>query len=114
MSQTPHVGLSLVNKAPIGMLITFVVAVLANVFMTLNIITLGYAVLGGAVCAAILLAYWLGKGGLFFVLGVSMPLLLVLLTPLASIGALLNLLSGFFFGFCAMLLMYKVAFAKKQ
>ena len=65
MSQQPHVGLSLVNKAPIGMLITFLIAALANVFLTLNIVTLGYAVLGGMVCAAILLAYWLGKGACF-------------------------------------------------
>jgi len=104
MSQQPHVGLSLINKAP---------TVLANVFLTLNIITLGYAVLGGMVCAAILLAYWLGKGGVFFILGVSMPLLLVLFTPLATIAALLNLLSGFFFGFCAMLLIYKHVILKK-
>lgn len=113
MSQQPHVGLSLVNKAPIGMLITFLIAVLANVFLTLNIVTLGYAVLGGVICAAILLAYWLGKGGVFFILGVSMPLLLVLFTPLATLGALLNLLSGFFFGFCAMLLIYKHLILKK-
>lgn len=113
MSQQPHVGLSLVNKAPIGMLITFLIAVLANVFLSLNIVTLGYAVLGGVICAAILLAYWLGKGGVFFILGVSMPLLLVLFTPLATLGALLNLLSGFFFGFCAMLLIYKHLILKK-
>ena len=113
MSQQPHVGLSLVNKAPIGMLITFLIAALANVFLTLNIVTIGYAVLGGMVCAAILLAYWLGKGGVFFILGVSMPLLLVLFTPLATIAALLNLLSGFFFGFCAMLLIYKYFILKK-
>jgi hypothetical protein len=113
MSQQPHIGLSLVNKAPIGMLITFLIAALANVFLTLNIVTLGYAVLGGMVCAAILLAYWLGKGGVFFILGVSMPLLLVLFTPLATIAALLNLLSGFFFGFCAMLLIYKYFILKK-
>ncbi|KPZ53943.1 MULTISPECIES: hypothetical protein [Pseudoalteromonas] len=108
MSQQPHVGLSLVNKAPIGMVITALVAVIANVLLELNIITLGYAVTGGIVSAVLLLAYWLGKGGLFFILGVSIPLVLVLLTPLASIAALLNLVSGFFFGFCAALLIYKL------
>ncbi len=113
MSQQPHVGLSLINKAPIGILITLLIAVLANVFLTLNIITLGYAIFGGAACAAILLAYWIGKGGIFFILGVSMPLLLVLFTPLATIAALLNLLSGFFFGFCAILLIYKYFILKK-
>jgi len=111
MSQQPHVGLSLINKAPTGILITLLIAVLANVFLTL--ITLCYAVLGGMVCAAILLAYWLGKGGVFFILGVSTPLLLVLFTPLTTIAALLNLLSGFFFGFFAMLLIYKYFILKK-
>ncbi|ASM50569.1 hypothetical protein PESP_a2625 [Pseudoalteromonas espejiana DSM 9414] len=108
MSQQPHVGLSLVSKAPMGMLITAVIAIVANVLLELNIITLGYAVTGGVVSAVLLLAYWLGKGGLFFILGVSIPLVLVLLTPLASIAALLNLVSGFFFGFCAALFVYKL------
>lgn len=112
MSKEPHVGLSLVNKAPQGMLITAVIAVLANYFLTLDIVTLGCAIAGGIVCASILLAYWLGKGGFFFILGVSVPLLLVLFTPLASIAALLNLLSGFFFGFCIALVMYKFLSAK--
>lgn len=108
MSEQPHVGLSLVNKAPMGMLITALIAVIANVLLELNIITLGYAVAGGVISAALLLAYWLGKGGLFFILGVSLPLVLVLFTPLASITALLNLVSGFFFGFCAALFVYKL------
>jgi len=112
MSEQPHVGLSLVNKAPMGMLLTALVAVIANVLLELNIITLGYAVTGGVVSAALLLAYWLGKGGLFFILGVSLPLVLVLFTPLASITALLNLVSGFFFGFCAALFIYKLVNAK--
>ena len=108
MKDHPHVGLSLVSKAPMGMLITALVAVIANVLLELNIITLGYAVVGGVVSAVLLLAYWLGKGGLFFILGVSLPLVLVLFTPLASITALLNLVSGFFFGFCAALFVYKL------
>ena len=112
MSEQPHVGLSLVNKAPMGMLITALIAVIANVLLELNIITLGYAVAGGVVSAALLLAYWLGKGGLFFILGVSLPLVLVLFTPLASITALLNLVSGFFFGFCAALFIYKLVCTK--
>lgn len=112
MSEQPHVGLSLVNKAPMGMLLTALVAVIANVLLELNIITLGYAVAGGVVSAALLLAYWLGKGGLFFILGVSLPLVLVLFAPLASITALLNLVSGFFFGFCAALFIYKLVSPK--
>ena len=68
MSKQPHVGLSLVTKAPMGMLITALIAVIANVLLELNIVTLGYAVAGGIASAVLLLAYWLGKGGLFFIL----------------------------------------------
>lgn len=107
MNKQPHVGLSLVHKAPMGMLITALVAIIANVLLPLNTVTLGYAVVGGIVSSVLLLAYWLGKGGVFFILGVSLPLLLVLFTPLAGVTALLNLVSGFFFGFCAALAVYK-------
>ena len=114
MNKQPHVGLSLVNKAPLGMLITAIIAILANTLLALNLITLGYAIFGGVVCAALLLAYWLGKGGVFFVLGVSAPLLLVLLTPLVSVAALLNLVSGFFFGFFTTLLLHNLLLDKKN
>lgn len=106
MSQQPHVGLSLVKKAPLGLLVTLMIAVVANLLLPLNIVTLGYAIIGGIAAAALLLAYWLGHGGVFFILGVSVPLLLVLFTPLASLAALLNLVSGFFFGFCLALVIY--------
>ncbi|MGK0513957.1 MAG: hypothetical protein ACI9W0_000354, partial [Gammaproteobacteria bacterium] len=38
MSKQPHVGLSLVKKAPMGMLITALIAVIANVLLELNIV----------------------------------------------------------------------------
>ncbi|MGS0535167.1 hypothetical protein [Pseudoalteromonas sp. SaAl2] len=37
-----------------------------------------------------------------------MPLLLVVMMPLATMAALLYLVSGFFFGFCLALLGYKL------
>jgi hypothetical protein len=106
MNKQPHVGLSLVNYAPVGMVLTAVIAGSANTVLSLNITTLIYAVLGGIACAGLLLGYWLAKGGTFFVLGVSVPLLLVLFAPLVSIFALINLVSGFFFGFFSGLLVY--------
>jgi hypothetical protein len=109
MSRQPHVGLSLVKKAPLGLLVTLLVAVVANLLLPLNIVTLAYAMTGGIVCAALLLMYWLGRGGVFFIAGVSMPLLLVLWAPLASVAALLNLVSGFFLGFCLALVIYNLA-----
>lgn len=108
MNQQPHVGLSLVNKAPLGLLVTTVIAMAAGFLFEIELLTLLYAFIGGLACAAILIAYWLGKGGIFFIGGVSVPLLLVIMMPLATMAALLYLISGFFFGFCLALLGYKL------
>lgn len=107
-TQQPHVGLSLVNKAPLGLIVTAVIAIIATVMFELDIITLAYSIAGGLICAMILIAYWLGKGGLFFIAGVSIPLLMVIVIPLTTMAALLYLISGFFFGFCLVLLGYKI------
>ena len=107
MSKQAHVALSLINKAPVGLLLTALIAVVANITFDLNAMIFVYATVGGAVSAFFLLLYWLAKGGVFFIIGVSAPLMLVLFTPLAAITALLNLVSGFFFGFCIALVIYK-------
>ncbi|MGO2373458.1 MAG: hypothetical protein ACTH5C_13980 [Pseudoalteromonas prydzensis] len=104
----PHVGLSLVNKAPLGLVITALIAVTATFMFELALVTLAYAIAGGLLCAVILIAYWLGKGGIFFIAGVSIPLLMVIVMPLTTMAALLYLISGFFFGFCLALLGYKL------
>lgn len=114
MNKQPHVGLSLINKAPIGLVLTAIIALLANILLPLNLATFAYAVVGGGLCAALLIRYWLGKGGIYFVLGLTAPLVLVLITPLASFAALINLLSGFFFGFCLLLMIYKYTVFKVQ
>ena len=108
MNSQPHVGLSLVNKAPLGLLFTALIAVIAHLVFELNVQTLLYSFVGGLVCGMTLIAYWLGKGGAFFIIGVSIPLVLIVLTPLATMAALLYLISGFFFGFCFSLLIYKL------
>lgn len=108
MSEQPHVGLSLVKQAPYGLAVSVIIALVAALsFSSLTVVTLAYAVVGGLVCASLLLAYWLGKGGIYFIAGVSVPLLLVVVSPLASMAALLYLISGFFSGFWLVLLGYK-------
>ncbi|MBQ4832991.1 hypothetical protein J8L70_07050 [Pseudoalteromonas sp. MMG010] len=108
LKNEPHVGLSLVNYAPVAVLVNILIAGLANALLELNITTLIYALVGGGFCGASLLAYWLGKGGVFFVVGVSIPLLVVLLTPLTNLAALINLVSGFFLGFFILLVGFKL------
>jgi len=114
MNNQPHVGLSLVNKAPLGLLVTTLIALVAYLVFELDVMTLLYSLAGGLVCATILIAYWSGKGGAFFIIGVSIPLILIVLTPLATMAALLYLISGFFFGFCFSLLIYKLISKQKQ
>jgi len=113
MNKQPHVGLSLVNKAPMGMVVTALIAAVASFIFELDLTTLIYACIGGFVCGIILIAYWLGKGGVYFIVGVSTPLLLVVVMPLATVAALLYLVSGFFFGFCLALLAYKLTVKHK-
>lgn len=113
MTMQAHVALSLINKAPVGLLLTALIAVIANIIFDIDVMIFAYAVIGGALSAFFLLLYWLAKGGVFFIIGVSAPLLLVLLTPLAAITALLNLVSGFFFGFCITLVTYKFVTARR-
>ncbi len=108
MNQQPHVGLSLVNKAPLGLLVTTITALTAGFLFEIDLLTLLYAFIGGLACAVILIAYWLGKGGIYFIVGVSVPLLLVIMMPLATMAALLYLISGFFFGFSLALLGYQL------
>jgi len=108
MNKQPHVGLSLINKAPIGLVVTAAIAAAASFIFELDLTTLLYACVGGFVCGIILIAYWLGKGGVYFIVGVSTPLVLVMVMPLATMAALLYLVSGFFFGFCLALLGYKL------
>ncbi|WP_062569894.1 hypothetical protein [Pseudoalteromonas arabiensis] len=113
MSEQPHAGLSLVNKAPLGFVLSVLVAVITSlVFTQLTLNTLFYALVGGVVCSLLLLAYWSGKGGIFFIFGVLTPLALVVISPLATMAALLYLLSGFFSGFWLLLLGYKLMVKK--
>jgi|GEM_PF-334438 len=113
MSEQAHVGLSLVNKAPLGFIVSIIVAVIAGFsFAELEMSTLFYALAGGVACSLLLLGYWSGKGGVFFILGVLTPLALVVVSPLTTMAALLYLLSGFFAGFWLVLLGYKLATKK--
>ncbi|WP_404339284.1 hypothetical protein [Pseudoalteromonas mariniglutinosa] len=113
MNEHARIGFALINKAPYGICVAVAVAFVAGFFFhDLAIVNFYYASIGGMLCALFLLAYWSGKGGLFFIAAVFTPLLLVMVSPLATLASLLYLLSGFFAGFWLLLLIYKVIKAK--
>ena len=107
-----HVALSLVNKAPLAcMLCVLLVVVVALVTQPMWYV-LGFATLSGISCAALLLAYWSRKGGVFFVLGLLVPLLSVMMMALPSFTSLYQLILAFFCGFWLSLWVFKLATAK--
>ena len=112
VQQTPQVGLSLVNKAPAALAVTFTLLVVALLLSTLHVNVLAYAGFSGVLCGALLLAYWLGKGGMFFVLGILAPLVSVIAIDIPSFTSLFQLILAFFSGFWLLLCVFKLVRSK--
>ncbi|WP_105200516.1 hypothetical protein [Pseudoalteromonas sp. T1lg76] len=95
----PHVGLSLVQKAPLATLVTLILlAVVVGVYGPMWSV-LVIALIAGVGCGVLLLAYWLGKGGIYFILGLLVPLLAVIFAELPNFISLFQLILTFFCGF---------------
>ncbi len=110
----PHVGLSLVAKAPIAFtMLTLLIVAVATLSTPLWHI-LGYSVLAGLVCGGLLLAYWSGKGGLYFILGLLVPLANVVAVDLSSFTSLYQLILAFFCGFWLSLCVFKLVTGKES
>ncbi|WP_105190785.1 MULTISPECIES: hypothetical protein [unclassified Pseudoalteromonas] len=104
----PHVGLSLVQKAPWAVLVILVLlAVVVGVYGPLWPV-LAIALIAGLCCGALLLAYWLGKGGTYFIVGLLVPLLAVMFAELPSFTSLYQLILAFFCGFWLSLWAFKL------
>lgn len=104
----PHVGLSLVAKAPIAVVITIVLIVVVAALSAPLWHVLGFSALAGLVCGALLLAYWSGKGGIFFIVGLLVPLINVMAIDLSSFTSLYQLILAFFCGFWLSLWVFKL------
>ncbi len=109
-----HVGFNLVAKAPLGALLTVLtlVALLATQYFYGEAV--GYGLAAGVGCALLLLAYWLGKGGAYFILALAAPLLLVVLTPLPNFVALAELIVSYFLGASLLLSIYHLFSRRKR
>ncbi|ALU44880.1 hypothetical protein [Pseudoalteromonas rubra] len=108
MQETQKIGESLANKAiwaVLGCGALFVVLVMngglniGNVVLSLSI---------GALSAALLLAYWHGKGGSFFIFGLGAPMLAIIFSDLPNFLSLAWVINSFFCGFSVLLLLYKL------
>lgn len=103
-----HAGFSLVAKAPWGALITALVLAAMLFFTPVHGEVILLSLTGGAVGAALLLAYWLGKGGMYFILAQLAPLALIVVAPLPDFIALAQLVNAYFLGASVLLTGYRV------
>ena len=107
MKTSQAVGFSLIGQAYIG-LIVFALVLALSLFFSFNMTVVFYGAIFGAITALLLLCYWLGKGGSFFLLAVVCPLICIIFTPIMSFFDIANLLGAFFVGLCLMLTLYRI------
>jgi hypothetical protein len=107
MKTSQAVGFSLIGQAHLGLLV-FAVILAVSLVLSTNLVVVTYGGVFGVITALLLLAYWLGKGGKFFILAVVCPLVCIVLTPLTSFYDIANLLGAFFVGVCFLLTVYKL------
>jgi hypothetical protein len=107
LSQSQQVGFSLIAQAHIGLLIAASLLVLSLLF-SFSLTTVIYGALFGVFSALLLMAYWLGKGGKFFILALFCPLMAIIFSPLNSFLDVANLICAYFVGLCLVLTAYKM------
>lgn len=107
MKSHQSVGISLIGQAHIGLII-FMCALILSLMVSINISALIYGGIFGVITGALLLGYWLGKGGRFFLLAILSPLILIVVSPLASFADIANVLGAFFVGLCGLLCIYRL------
>lgn len=104
--QNKQIGESLAKKSPIAIIFTlllFVPLAINGMPIVGNLIS---ALILGVMTVILLLGYWHGKGGSFFIVALLMPLVLVVIAELPSFVALAWLINAFFFGAATSLFVY--------
>ena len=107
LSKSQEVGFSLIARAHFGLVIASVLLAISLLFSyAVTIIING--LLFGVFSALFLLAYWLGKGGKFFIFALICPLIAIIYSPLFSFYDVANLIFSYFVGLSALLTVYKL------
>ncbi|MBE0369071.1 hypothetical protein [Pseudoalteromonas aurantia] len=106
------IGASLAKQSPWALLLTGLIFLMLFLNQAMNINNVIYAVLLGQLTSVTLLAYWHGKGGIFFIMAVLAPLVLIIVTELPTFIALAWVINGFFFGMALLLFFYHMYVSK--
>ncbi|MDK1285705.1 hypothetical protein [Pseudoalteromonas umbrosa] len=108
MQNNTQIGMSLANKSPIAIMICAVIFLLLFLCSAINFANLFVALSVGTLSAVLLLAYWHGRGGIYFILGLAAPMLSILFSELPDFWALGWVINGFFCGFAILLWLFKL------
>ncbi|MCF2859447.1 hypothetical protein L1286_18330 [Pseudoalteromonas sp. SMS1] len=108
MQTNNKISLSLANKAPLATLGCSIVFCILALMSTFNVTNVALAIGVGILSATLLLAYWHGKGGSFFILGLAAPMLSILFSTLPDFWSLGWVINGFFCGFAILLWAFKI------
>ncbi|WP_440055750.1 hypothetical protein ACSLBF_06280 [Pseudoalteromonas sp. T1lg65] len=103
-----NIGVSLAQKAPFGLIAILALSIVLSVFEPISIENLGLACVSGIASSVLLLLYWHGRGGVYFILGLLAPLLAVMYSELPTFVSLGWVISGFFLGFCIVLIVHQI------
>ncbi|SFC20594.1 hypothetical protein [Pseudoalteromonas denitrificans] len=112
MRTSPQVGSSIISQAYIGFILSLLIIVLLCITTEIYIFSIMNGLISGAFTSTLLLCYWRGKGGVFFILALMSPLFLIVFTVLPSFIALFQLIASYFFGTSTLLMLY--GFANKK
>ena len=107
MRSNQTIGFSLIAQAHFGLVI-FSILLAVSLLFSINTEAIVYGLGFGVLTGSVLLAYWHGKGGTYFVCAFLCPLICIIMTPLNSFMAIANLIGAFFVGLCLLLTMYKL------
>lgn len=102
------IGASLAKQSPWGLVITSLVFIVLFLNTPINMSNSYYSLTCGLITGATLLSYWHGKGGIFFIVAILMPLVLIVLSDLPTFFALAWVINGFFFGLALLLFCYHI------
>ncbi|KZN48829.1 hypothetical protein [Pseudoalteromonas luteoviolacea] len=108
MQNNKQIGMSLASKAPMAVLICAIIFLLLFLGSAINLANLLLALSVGVLSAVLLLAYWHGRGGSYFILGLAAPMLSILFSELPDFWALAWVINGFFCGFAILLWLFKL------
>lgn len=101
-----QIGESLAKKSPIAIIFTLLAFIPLAMNSSPIIGNLVSALILGAMTVVLLLGYWHGKGGSFFIVALLMPLVLVVIADLPNFIALAWLINCFFLGTGSCLFIY--------